>query len=168
MSVQPSRRSSPAVQAHPARRAFRMVGWLIGLSLVVGGLTLGQRAHAVTPAASGASATPCTTCGVVTNVQSYEVKGKGSGVGAVGGAVVGGLLGNQMGRGTGNTLMTVGGAVAGGFAGNEVEKHIKKHTVYKTTVKMDNGTTRELTVSQQFAIGSKVNVNGKRITARAQ
>ena len=38
------------------------------------------------------------------------------------GAVVGGLLGNQVGGGTGKTLATVAGAVGGGYIGNEIAK----------------------------------------------
>ena len=38
------------------------------------------------------------------------------------GAVVGGLLGNQVGGGRGKTLATIAGAVGGGFLGNEIAK----------------------------------------------
>ena len=38
------------------------------------------------------------------------------------GAVVGGLLGSQVGGGTGKTLATIAGAVGGGYLGNEVAK----------------------------------------------
>jgi uncharacterized protein YcfJ len=38
------------------------------------------------------------------------------------GAVVGGLLGNQVGGGKGKTLATIAGAVGGGYAGNEIAK----------------------------------------------
>ena len=38
-------------------------------------------------------------------------------LGGVAGAAVGGLLGNQVGRGSGRTAATVGGAAVGGFAG---------------------------------------------------
>lgn len=38
------------------------------------------------------------------------------------GAVVGGLLGNQVGGGNGKTLATVAGAVGGGYLGNEIAK----------------------------------------------
>lgn len=146
----------------------RVVSALVGLTLVAGGLLTALNAHAGTtstakPAASSASAA-LATHGTVQSVQAVQVKGKGSGVGVVAGAVLGGLVGNQMGKGTGNTVMTVGGAVAGGYAGNEVEKNVKKHTVYKTTVKLDDGSVHEYTVSQQFAVGAKVNVSGKNLT----
>ncbi|HJV52387.1 MAG TPA: glycine zipper 2TM domain-containing protein [Noviherbaspirillum sp.] len=38
------------------------------------------------------------------------------------GAVVGGLLGNQVGRGNGRTLATIAGAIGGGYVGNEIAK----------------------------------------------
>jgi uncharacterized protein YcfJ len=37
------------------------------------------------------------------------------------GAVAGGLIGNQIGHGRGNTLATVAGAVGGGYAGNRIQ-----------------------------------------------
>jgi uncharacterized protein YcfJ len=78
--------------------------------------------------AKSALASLCEGCALVKDVHTEQRKGKGSGVGAVGGAVVGGLLGHQVGGGSGKSLMTVGGAVAGGVAGNEIEKRAKKHT----------------------------------------
>ena len=45
------------------------------------------------------------------------------------GAVVGGLLGNQVGGGKGKTLATVAGAVGGGYAGNKIEQHNQKGQV---------------------------------------
>jgi uncharacterized protein YcfJ len=41
------------------------------------------------------------------------------------GAVVGGLLGNQIGAGGGRTVATVGGAAAGGYAGNQIQKNMQ-------------------------------------------
>lgn len=143
------------------QRVMRTMGWLVGASLLVGGLTIGLRAEAAT-------AVKCTpsTCGEVTSVTAQQVKGKGSGLGAVGGAVLGGLAGNQFGGGSGRTVMTVGGAVAGGFAGNEVEKNVKKHNVYRTSIRLDNGTVREYTLQTQHAVGAKVSVANGRVRAR--
>lgn len=42
-------------------------------------------------------------------------------LGTATGAVVGGLLGNQVGGGTGKKVATVGGAVAGGMIGRKVQ-----------------------------------------------
>ena len=60
--------------------------------------------------------------------------------------------------------MTAGGAVAGGYAGNEVEKHVKKKTLYKTQVKLDNGKVQSFTVGQRYAIGARVQVSGQKLT----
>lgn len=155
-------------QARRQRLAMRLVGALVGLTIVAGGLLTALQAHAGTttaakPAAASASAAAASH-GTVQAVKAFEVKGKGSGVGVVAGAVLGGLVGNQMGKGTGNTVMTVGGAVAGGYAGNEVEKHAKRQTLYKTTVKLDDGSVHDYTVSHQYAVGAKVNVSGKKLT----
>jgi len=145
------------------KRWLRTMGWLVGAALLVGGLSVSLRADAAT--ASGVQCTPA-TCGEVTAVTARQVKGKGSGLGAVGGAVLGGLAGNQFGGGSGRTVMTVGGAVAGGFAGNEVEKNVKKHTVYRTAVRMGNGTVHEYTLNTQHAVGAKVSVINGRVRAR--
>ena len=49
------------------------------------------------------------------------------------GAVVGGLLGNQVGGGNGKTLATVAGAAAGGYAGNRIQDKVQKGDTYTTT-----------------------------------
>ncbi|HET6911955.1 MAG TPA: glycine zipper 2TM domain-containing protein [Rhodanobacteraceae bacterium] len=48
------------------------------------------------------------------------------------GAVAGGLLGHQVGKGKGKTLATVGGAVAGGAIGHHVQTEHQKHDTYTT------------------------------------
>ncbi|WP_231566359.1 glycine zipper 2TM domain-containing protein [Litchfieldella xinjiangensis] len=54
-------------------------------------------------------------------------------VGTAAGAIVGGLLGNQVGGGSGKTLATVAGAVGGGFAGREVQERIEAGQTTTTT-----------------------------------
>lgn len=153
-------RALPQVQRrNPA--LTRLVTALVGLTLVGAGLLTALSAHAATQNAAPSTSSQAATLGTVQSVQPLEVKGQGSGAGVAAGAVLGGLLGNQMGKGTGNAVMTVGGAVAGGFAGNEVEKNVKKHTVYKTSVKMDDGQTRSFTLRQAYALGARVHVSGK-------
>ncbi|EIU3482728.1 glycine zipper 2TM domain-containing protein [Pseudomonas aeruginosa] len=49
------------------------------------------------------------------------------------GAVVGGLLGNQIGGGTGKKIATVAGAVGGGYAGNKVQEGMQERDTYTTT-----------------------------------
>ena len=106
----------------------------------------------------------CNDCGKVTGVRAVEHEGKGSGMGIAAGAVAGGLLGNQIGKGTGNTIATIAGAVGGGYAGNEIEKRVKKATTWEVDVRMEDGKTRSFSFAKQPAwkAGDKVKVvNGE-------
>jgi outer membrane lipoprotein SlyB len=104
----------------------------------------------------------CDNCGKVQSVKEEKRKGEGGAVGIVGGAVVGGLLGNQVGKGTGNTVATVGGAVAGGFVGNEVQKKVTSKTVWVTSVKLKDGTVKnfEQAAKPTWQAGQVVKVSG--------
>lgn len=108
----------------------------------------------------------CSTCGTVTAVTQVKRKGQGGAAGVVGGAVVGGVLGNQVGKGTGNTVATVGGAVAGGFLGNEIQKKLTSKKVWVTTVKMQDGTVKtfEQEPAPAWAVGNVVKVDGASLT----
>jgi len=124
----------------------------------------------------GSSTTPlatqpaavCTQCGVIEGVHEVQQKGNGTGLGALGGAVVGGAVGNQIGKGSGRTAMTVLGAIGGGLAGNEVEKRVRSETVYEVRVRMDDGSVRTLTQKTAPTPGSRVIVEGDTLrTTRA-
>jgi outer membrane lipoprotein SlyB len=85
-------------------------------------------------------ATLCDSCARVESTKVDRRKGKGSGIGAVGGAVAGGVVGNKT---TDSTVGTVGGAAVGGLLGNEIEKRVKRTKVWVTTVTMKDGSTRK-------------------------
>jgi outer membrane lipoprotein SlyB len=91
----------------------------------------------------------CNECGVIESVRAIETRGDGSGLGAVGGAVVGGLLGNQVGGGHGKDAMTVVGAIGGAMAGNQIEKNVKSNTSYEIVVRMENGSSRVMHEANQ-------------------
>lgn len=107
-----------------------------------------------------AAAPACANCGVVDAIRSVTVNGNASGVGAVAGGVTGAVVGHQIGNGRGRDAMTVLGGVGGAFAGHAIEKNINQRTVYRITVRMDDGSFR--TVSQSHApsvaVGGKVRV----------
>lgn len=110
------------------------------------------------------AAAPCSTCGVVQSVREINTRGEGSGVGAAGGAVVGGLLGNQVGGGQGRQLATIAGAIGGAVVGNQIEGNVKPNRSYDVAVKMENGSTRTLHQSAQprWSAGDQVRiVNGE-------
>ena len=77
--------------------------------------------------------TPRRECHDVVVNEQAPVKDPNRIAGTAIGAVAGGLLGHQIGGGTGRTLATVGGAAAGGYAGNQVQKNMQeKDTVSRT------------------------------------
>ena len=85
-------------------------------------------------------ATLCDSCAIVQSTRTEKRKGKASGVGAIGGAVAGGVVGNKT---TDSTIGTVGGAAVGGLLGNEIEKRVKRTKVWVTTVTMKDGSQRK-------------------------
>ena len=89
----------------------------------------------------------CIQCGTVESATAIMRAAPSSGVGVVAGGVVGAVLGNQVGGGSGKTAATILGAIGGGWAGNEIEKRVKKETVYEVKVRMDNDSTRTFELS---------------------
>ena len=107
----------------------------------------------------------CDTCAIVTAEKTDKRKGKATAVGTVGGAVAGGVVGKQVGD---STAATVGGAVVGGLIGREVEKRVKRHTVWITTVTLKDGSTRnfEATTDPALKPGDVVTIDGNAIRKR--
>lgn len=91
------------------------------------------------------------------------IGGSGIGVGAIAGAVVGGVLGNQVGGGTGKTVATVAGAAGGAYVGNEIEKSRQQKTAdaYKVTVRMDSGAYQTVTQGDNtgLRVGDRVRID---------
>ena len=159
-----------------------MVVSLVGAAAIGGLLPNARSDKTDTPAQRSAPATDsarhgvprlaardsaCASCGTVESIRSAELKGNSTGLGAVAGGVTGAVVGNQMGRGNGNTAMTILGAAGGALAGNEIEKNVKKHYSYRVTLRMDDGSFRAVSQSSApaVAVGERVRVvNGTVIT----
>lgn len=112
----------------------------------------------------------CQQCGTVVSAHTYQrPAAQGSGLGVATGAVVGGLLGNQVGGGNGRTLATVAGAVGGGYAGNAIEKRARATTVTEVRVRMSNGSVRTFTEAgnNRWHAGAHVKVVNGALTARS-
>lgn len=120
------------------------------------------------PVPQPAAAVPCHTCGTVEAVRTVEHQAKPSGVGAVAGALIGGLIGNRFGAGNGRVLTTAGGAVGGGIAGNEIEKHAHTTTSYLVQVRMENGKLRSFSSAAMpnWHAGDQVKVVDGKLMAR--
>jgi len=107
----------------------------------------------------------CNDCGVIESVREIEARGEGTGLGVVGGAVVGGVLGNQVGGGRGKDVATVLGAVGGAVAGNEVERRARSSVNTSVTVRMEGGGTRVLreTGASAWRAGDRVRIIDERL-----
>ncbi len=77
--------------------------------------------------------TPRKECHDVAVTHRRAVQDQHQVAGTVLGAVGGGLLGHMVGGGKGKTLATVAGAVGGGYAGNKVQEHMQNGDTYTTT-----------------------------------
>jgi outer membrane lipoprotein SlyB len=113
----------------------------------------------------------CAECGVIASVREFEKAGDVGkvGVGSVGGAVLGGVVGHQVGSGRGNDVATVVGAVGGAIAGHQIEKNMKKTKVYEITVRFDDGSTRVISqgTAPSWRAGDRVKVQNGEIRPNA-
>jgi outer membrane lipoprotein SlyB len=102
----------------------------------------GQKQHVASaqPSAKPQTAAVCHDCGVIVEVKEVEVKGKGTGIGAVAGGVGGAVVGHEI--GDGSRAGTAVGAVVGAVAGHQIERQARAHKKYEITVRMNDGTTR--------------------------
>ncbi len=114
----------------------------------------GQPVYADPASTYPSAATPnhATEFGRITRIErlNYAAERQTSGLGALAGAVIGGLIGSQVGRGGGSAaaagLGFIGGAVLGDAVegGNQGAGH---SLVYRITIRTDRGTLRHFDVS---------------------
>lgn len=128
-----------------------------------------RRASSARQPAVAQAPTICHSCGRVESVQALQQEAQPSGVGMIAGAVLGGVLGNQVGGGNGRKIATVAGAVGGGYAGNEIEKRSRSATTYQVRVRMEDGEIRTFPFAQQpgWSVGDRVRVVDGQLTSRA-
>lgn len=77
--------------------------------------------------------TPREVCKDVVVNHRRPVKDQHQIAGTVIGALAGGLLGNQIGEGSGKKIATVAGAAAGGYAGKKVQENMQASDTHSTT-----------------------------------
>lgn len=87
----------------------------------------------------------------------------GIGVGTIAGAVIGGLLGHQVGDGKGNTAATVIGAAGGALIGHQIEKaNQPQGDQFRLTIHMENGGYQTLIQNTDFVdlrIGDRLHID---------
>ena len=116
-----------------------------------------------------AGAAACVGCGTVESINLIETPAKTSGVGAVAGGLTGALLGNQIGRGDGRTVMTIAGGAGGAYLGNKIEQNTHRTSSYKIVVRLENGGLRTIYQSEApgVAVGSQVQIVGNSVVTRS-
>lgn len=108
------------------------------------------------------------TWGTVTRVDNLGSR-KDSGTGALIGAAVGAIAGNQIGRtmNDAKTTGTVVGAVGGGLLGNAIERNQNKNnTVLRVYVRLDNGSERSWDVTEAQitpSVGQRVRIENDQL-----
>ena len=103
---------------------------------------------------------PSSRVGTIESIQTQQVQNVPSGVGAIGGALVGGGLGSLIGGGTGRTVATVVGAVGGGYLGHQAASNATT-TVWVIGVRYDDGSyaTVQQTAAPGLRIGDRVRLH---------
>ncbi|MCX8956099.1 outer membrane lipoprotein SlyB [Erwinia psidii] len=121
--------------------------------------------------ASEARQVQSVTYGTLVSVRPVQIQGGDNNnvIGAIGGAVLGGLLGNTVGGGSGRTLATAAGAVAGGVAGQGVQGAMNKSEGVELEIRKDDGNTIMVVQKQaasRFSAGMRVAIasNGSQVT----
>ncbi len=147
-----------------------------GLTLLLFALTAcGPKLGAYDVSADNARQMQEIMYGRVTAIHHARINNDGS-VGEtlslVGGAVIGALIGNMFGGGSGKTLATIGGGLAGTAAGYGAGQALNNQEGYEIEVELDSG--RRVSVvqgtDQSFHVGQSVAIikssDGVRVTPR--
>ena len=102
--------------------------------------------------------------GVIGGIEPIELEGDHQlGVGAIAGAAAGGILGHQIGAGSGRDVATVLGVIGGGLAGNAVQnRYADRRAGQQILVRLDDGAS--ITVTQladpALRVGDRVVIHG--------
>ncbi|QEM81111.1 glycine zipper 2TM domain-containing protein [Halomonas binhaiensis] len=101
--------------------------------------------------------------GTISAMRQVQIQAENSGIlGSGGGAIIGGLLGNQVGGGSGRTLATAAGAIGGAMAGSKIEQSANRTAAWELEVRKDNGQTVVVVqkADQPFQVGQRVRLIG--------
>lgn len=109
------------------------------------------------------------SCGVVTAVNKVEVDDDSRNIlGTVAGGVIGGVIGNQVGSGSGRDIARIVGAIGGAYAGNRIQNQRAKTQVYRVSVDLDGGGTKNFdhAVDPLLKVGARVKIVDGKIVPR--
>jgi outer membrane lipoprotein SlyB len=139
---------------------FRLLGMgLAALAIVFAGC-------ADQPSRPYASDTATYRQGVVDRIEVVRKGDTNNLAGTIIGGIAGGLIGHQIGGGSGQTAATIVGGVGGAVAGNEVQKRTRgANETFRVTVRYNNGATETIRQDDiaDLRTGDRVRVDGGRI-----
>lgn len=104
-----------------------------------------------------------TQFGTIVDVQAVTIRGERSQIGAVAGAIIGGLAGNLVDNGKFREILIAGGAMFGGVVGYYAPVKLGEHNGFQYVVSID-GKNRPMTVIQGSDPKDKGYIVGQRIT----
>ena len=96
--------------------------------------------------------------GTIESIRNVAIAKSDTGVGAVGGAALGGLAGSQVGHGNGSAAVGILGAIGGAVLGNRLENQANTQPGLELTVRLDGGELRAITqlADEPFRPGDRV------------
>ena len=104
--------------------------------------------------------------GVVDRIEVIKKGDTNNVAGTILGGIAGGLLGHQVGGGSGQTAATIVGSVGGAVAGNQVQQRTRgSNETFRVTVRFENGaiqTIRQDDISD-MRTGDRVRVESGRV-----
>ena len=118
------------------------------------------------PVSSGNYGNPYAQFGVVRDIELMPMSARSPGAGALLGGVIGAVVGNQIGSGSGRAAATVIGGVGGAVVGNNIENRNRRgDEVYRVTVSLQNGdlATFDFRQVDDLRIGDRVRVEGGQV-----
>ena len=109
---------------------------------------------------------PTYSQGVVDRIEVIKKGDSNNIAGTIIGGIAGGLIGHQIGGGSGQTAATIIGGVGGAVAGNQVQQRTRgANETFRVTVRFENGATE--TIKQDdisdMRTGDRVRVEGGRV-----
>jgi outer membrane lipoprotein SlyB len=95
----------------------------------------------------------------VLSLRPVTLQGRDTGVGTIGGAVIGGIAGSNVGGPRTGGIVGIAGAIVGGLVGNAVERDATQQQAVEILVQLKNGERRSIVQglgSDTFAAGDPV------------
>jgi len=109
----------------------------------------------------GGVSSRATQYGNVSHIEIVSESARTSGGGAVLGAVIGAVVGNQIGSGSGRAAATGVGLIGGAVVGNAIEQRNKRDgEVYRVSVRLDNGRTGQFDYDRidDLRVGDRIKI----------